>query len=233
MSKFFSIIPARIGSKGLPEKNLYILNNKPLIQWTLEASFKSKHISETIVSSDSDEILGLNKFFDFYPHKRNQELSNDLARTEDVILNIFNEINYLSDKYEYFVLLQPTSPLRTFEHINEACRKIIYTAADTLLSVKKAPREALKILIENDEGRLKPAFNDDFPFMPRQKLPNTFKPNGAIYIAKISTFIKNKTLLSENNSFVIMDEFSSIDIDTKEDILKANSIMKKNDKKNS
>tara|TARA_B100000579_G_C22824934_1_gene852562 strand:- start:643 stop:1344 length:702 start_codon:yes stop_codon:yes gene_type:complete len=231
MPKFFSIIPARIGSKGIPKKNLYILNKKPLIQWTLEASIQCKYISETIVSSDSDEILRLNKYFDFNPHKRNEELSSDSARTEDVILNIFNEMQYLVDKYEYFILLQPTSPLRTFEHIDKACKKIIETASDTLLSVKETPSDVLKSLIEDKKGRLKPGFNGDFPFMPRQELPNTYKPNGAIYIAKVSAFIKNKSLLSEKNSFVVMDELSSKDIDLEDDILEAASIMEKNDKK--
>jgi CMP-N-acetylneuraminic acid synthetase len=228
-SKFFSIIPARIGSKGIPKKNLYPLLGKPLIQWTLESSANSDYILKTVVSSDSDEILSLGELFGAITHKRSNMLSNDDARTEAVVENIFEELNFLKDKFDYFVLLQPTSPLRTSEHINLACKKILDSKSESLMSVKEIPNGVLKTLISDDRGGLKAGFNKDFPFTPRQELPQTYMPNGAIYISKISSFIKNKSLLSENNSFIIMDEVSSYDIDKAEDIKRVNYALEKND----
>tara|TARA_B110000003_G_C16428543_1_gene449132 strand:- start:1 stop:708 length:708 start_codon:yes stop_codon:yes gene_type:complete len=230
-SKFFSIIPARIGSKGIPKKNLYPLLGKPLIQWTIESSMNSDYILDTVVSSDSDEILSLGELFGAISHKRNQTLSNDAARTEDVIENILEELNFLKDKFDYFVLLQPTSPLRTSEHINLACKKILDSKSDSLMSVKETPNGVLKTLIADDKGGLKSGFNKDFPFVPRQELPQTFMANGAIYISKISSFIENKSLLSKNNSFIIMDDASSHDIDKAEDIKKVTYVLEKDDNK--
>lgn len=217
-SGFFSIIPARIGSKGIPKKNLYPLLKKPLIQWTIEASLKSNYIDKTIVSSDSIEVLNFDSNFEFIRHIRSDELSNDTARSEDVVLNIIENKSFLLDNYEYVVLLQPTSPLRTSLDIDKACKKIIKNGTDSLISVKEISNGVLKTLIENNQGGLMAGFNKDFSFMPRQELPKAYMPNGAIYISKISSFIKNKSFMSENNSFMLMDENSSIDIDTIEDI---------------
>jgi len=89
--------------------------------------------------------------------------------------------------------------------------------------VKEISNSFLKILIENPEGGLMSGQNKDFPFTPRQKLPKAFIPNGAIYISKISSFIEEKSFLAENNSYILMDEQSSIDIDTIEDVRRAES----------
>jgi N-acylneuraminate cytidylyltransferase len=139
-------------------------------------------------------------------------------------------MNHLKD-YEYLILLQPTSPLRTSQHINLACKKIIETNADSLLSVKEIPNEILKVLIEDSKGNLKSGFNKEFPFMPRQELPNAYLPNGAIYISKVSSFIKSHSLLATKNTFMIMDDDSSNDIDNLDDIITTESIFKKNEYK--
>tara|TARA_B110000003_G_scaffold239200_1_gene245183 strand:+ start:3817 stop:4503 length:687 start_codon:yes stop_codon:yes gene_type:complete len=224
MSKFFSLIPARIGSKGIPKKNLYPLCNKPLVQWTIESSQGSKYISETIVSSDSKEILNLSKSLGVNIHKRNKSLSDDHARSEDVVLNVLDELEYLNKKFEYLVLLQPTSPLRNMKHIDLACEKIIEENVDSLISVKEVNRGVLKTLVQNDDGSLMSSYNKNFPFMPRQELPKAFMPNGAIYISKISSFIETQSFLVKDNSYILMDEQSSSDIDTMQDILKVSKL---------
>jgi CMP-N-acetylneuraminic acid synthetase len=221
--KFFSIIPARIGSKGIIKKNLYPFKNKPLVQWAIEASVKSKFIKKTIVSSDSDEILNLKSDLNFTKHKRGKKLSNDKATSQVVVENILEEMEDLISDFEYLVLLQPTSPLRSSDHIDKACKKILEDKANSLISVKEISNSFLKILIENPEGGLMSGQNNDFPFMPRQKLPKAFMPNGAIYISKISSFIEEKSFLAENNSYILMDKQSSLDIDTIEDVRRAES----------
>jgi len=218
MNKFFSIIPARIGSKGIPKKNLYPLSGKPLIQWTIESSLSSKYISNTVISSNSDEVLNLASLFGATSHKRNELLSNDVARSEAVVKNVLEELEYLQNDFDYLILLQPTSPLRTFKHVDYACKKIIESQCDSLISVKETPNGILKTLIENGQGGLKTGFNKDFPFMPRQELPKAYMPNGAIYISKISSFIKTGSFMSTKNTFIVMDDFSSQDIDTIEDL---------------
>jgi len=228
ISKFCSIIPARSGSKGIPNKNISPLGGKPLLQWTIEASLGSEFISETIVSSDSSGILNLSESLGATCHERGPELSSDIARTGPVVLNVLKEIKHLRENFEYLILLQPTSPLRTSQHIDQACNKILDSNADTLISVIETPNGILKTLIENEDGGLKTGFNKDFPFMPRQELPKTFIPNGAIYISKIEPFIKNISFLLKNNSFYVMNQESSYDIDTLEDLQIVEKIIKNN-----
>ena len=210
--------------KEFQKKNLYPLCNKPLVQWTIESSQGSKYISETIVSSDSKEILNLSKSLGVNIHKRNKSLSDDHARSEDVVLNVLDELEYLNKKFEYLVLLQPTSPLRNMKHIDLACEKIIEENVDSLISVKEVNRGVLKTLVQNDDGSLMSSYNKNFPFMPRQELPKAFMPNGAIYISKISSFIETQSFLVKDNSYILMDEQSSSDIDTMQDILKVSKL---------
>ena len=157
-------------------------------------------------------------------HKRNKSLSDDHARSEDVVLNVLDELEYLNKKFEYLVLLQPTSPLRNMKHIDLACEKIIEENVDSLISVKEVNRGVLKTLVQNDDGSLMSSYNKNFPFMPRQELPKAFMPNGAIYISKISSFIETQSFLVKDNSYILMDEQSSSDIDTMQDILKVSKL---------
>lgn len=221
MNKFLSIIPARIGSKGIPKKNLYPFHKKPLIEWTIEASLNSKYIDKTIVSSDSNEILDLD--LNFCKHKRSKKLSNDSARSVDIVLNILDEETSLND-YEYLIFLQPTSPLRTTSHIDSACAKIIKNNTDSLMTVREISNGVLKTFIHDGKDGLRAGFDKEFPFMPRQELPKAFMPNGAIYITRIKSFLENKSFMSKNNSFMVMDGNSSIDIDNLDDIRHAESV---------
>jgi CMP-N,N'-diacetyllegionaminic acid synthase len=221
MNKFLSIIPARIGSKGIPKKNLYPFHKKPLIEWTIEASLNSKYIDKTIVSSDSNEILDLD--LNFFKHKRSKKLSNDSARSVDIVLNILDEETSLND-YEYLIFLQPTSPLRTTSHIDNACAKIIKNNTDSLMTVREISNGVLKTFIHDGKDGLRAGFDKEFPFMPRQELPKAFMPNGAIYITRIKSFLENKSFMSKNNSFMVMDGNSSIDIDNLDDIRHAESV---------
>lgn len=226
MSSFFSVIPARKGSQGIPKKNIYPLAGKPLIQWTIEASLKSSSINNTIISSDSDEILRLSEKFDVKLHKRNKKYSTNSARSEDVVLNILDELPFLKFDHEFLVLLQPTSPLRNEAHIDEACKLINDSKADSLISVKEIDNHILKALIKDKSGSLIPGFNKNFPFMPRQELPKTFMPNGAIYICRISSILDSGSLHSENNIHYLMKEDFSHDIDDLNDIKLVNRILK-------
>lgn len=223
---FLAIIPARAGSKGLKNKNIHPLFGKPLICWTIEEALKSNQISEIIVSSDSDIILELSSKYPVTIHKRIREFAKDDTKSEDVIINILEEIKELKNNYKYVILLQPTSPLRKSEHIEKACKKIIKEKTDSLISVKKNSNLILKTLIEDEKGGLKSGFNEDFPFTPRQQLPKTYMPNGAIYISKINSVLNRDGFLCKDNSFLEMDEISSQDIDSIKDLIKIEKVFK-------
>ncbi|EAL2994992.1 acylneuraminate cytidylyltransferase family protein [Campylobacter jejuni] len=214
-----AIIPARGGSKGIKNKNLVLLNNKPLIYYTIKAALNAKSISKVVVSSDSDEILNYAKSQNVDILKRPISLAQDDTTSDKVLLHA---LKFYKD-YEDVVFLQPTSPLRTNIHIDEAFNLYKNSNANALISVSECDNKILKAFID-DNGNLKGICDNKYPFMPRQKLPKTYMSNGAIYIVKSNLFLNNPTFLQEKTSCYIMDEKASLDIDTTEDLKRVNNI---------
>jgi len=216
MMKVLAIIPARGGSKGIPKKNIINFRGKPLIQWTIEAALNSTSISNVIVSSDSDEILQIaenNK--GVFTIKRPKELADDSSKTEPVITHVLEN---LKEEFDYLILLQPTSPLRNSQDIDAAFGKFISSKSDSLISVCELEHHPYKSFKINKNGYLQGIINNDFPFYPRQELPNVFRANGAIYIIKVKEFLKNNSLLTKKTTHFEMDKESSLDIDSIEDL---------------
>lgn len=219
-----SIIPARDGSKGLLKKNIIDLAGKPLLAWSIEASLKSKYISKTIVSSDSDEVLAIAKKYNSDTLKRPNEFSTDFSSSEIVIKNVLESIE---EKFEYLILLQPTSPLRNSNDIDNAFEKLFSSKATALISVQKYDNKILKAFKENDLGYIEGISNNLHPFMRRQELPETYLSNGAIYIIKVEEFVKNHSLFTDKTISFVMEAKKSIDLDTKEDLEKIISEIEK------
>lgn len=218
-----AIIPARAGSKGIKNKNLVLLHNKPLLYYTINAAKKSKYIDKIVLSSDGGEILKYGKTQDIDILKRPQELALDDTTSDKVVLHA---LEFYKD-YENVILLQPTSPLRTSEHIDKAFEIFKNTNANSLISVCEYDNKILKAFMCDEKGNLKGICNNNYPFMPRQKLPKTYISNGAIYILKTKDFLQNPSFLQENTKYFLMDEISSFDIDNLEDLEKVEQIWKK------
>ncbi|EAV9537637.1 acylneuraminate cytidylyltransferase family protein [Campylobacter jejuni] len=214
-----AIIPARGGSKGIKNKNLVLLNNKPLIYYTIKAALNAKSISKVLVSSDSDVILNYAKSQNVDILKRPISLAQDDTTSDKVLLHA---LKFYKD-YEDVIFLQPTSPLRTNIHIDKAFNLYKNSNANALISVSECDNKILKAFID-DNGNLKGICDNKYPFMPRQKLPKTYMSNGAIYIVKSNLFLNNPTFLQEKTSCYIMDEKASLDIDTTEDLKRVNNI---------
>ncbi|RKF02812.1 CMP-N-acetylneuraminic acid synthetase [Tenacibaculum lutimaris] len=215
--KIISIIPARGGSKGLPGKNIIDLAGKPLIAWTIEASLKSKYITKTVVSSEDDNILDIAKKNGSEILKRPKELALDTTPSEPVIEHVLNSIEDIN-KYNYLLLLQPTSPLRDAADIDSAIEKLKEKAATALISTKTIDNKILKAFKNNKKGYLEGVSNNDYPFMRRQDLPIVYMPNGAIYIVKVEDFLKSKQLFTDKTISFEMSVEKSLDIDTMEDL---------------
>ncbi len=217
--KVIAIIPARGGSKGIPKKNLVQLLGKPLIDWTIEAALQSTYITEAVVTSDDDAILeNAQKFKKVLLIDRPKELAQDNSRTEPVLLHALEFLKKQKKEFDYLVLLQPTSPLRTAEDIDAAFETLLKSEATSLISVIKPAHHPLKSFKINEKGFLEGLVNNEFPFMPRQVLPKVYQPNGAIYIIKITEFLKKNTLFTNKTINFTMSPAKSIDIDTFEDI---------------
>lgn len=143
---FLAIIPARLGSKRLKNKNIRIFKGKPLFAWSLIIAKKSKFIDDIFLSTESKKIYLLGKKYARYPnYLRPNYLSLDSCHPNNVILHV---LKFIKKKYDYFIYLQPTSPLRTVSDVNSAIRKIIKKKSNSLVSVtnnSKKPNGAIYI----------------------------------------------------------------------------------------
>ncbi len=217
--KILAIIPARGGSKGLPRKNIIDLNGKPLIAWTIEASLNSKYISKTVVSSDDDEILNISEKYNSETIKRPSELALDTTSSEAVIKHVVEDLKQKNQEFDYIILLQPTSPLRNSENIDNAFDLLFKkNKATAVISVCEIENKLLKAFKQDDEGFIEGVSNNKYPFMRRQDLPKTYLSNGAIYIIRVDEFIKYNSFLTNKTISYIMNKNNSMDIDTKKDI---------------
>ena len=125
IKKILAVIPARSKSKRIRNKNLRIFNKKPLIYWTIKAAQKSTLINKTLVSSDSINLLKKGKEFGAdYLIKRPNSLSNDTADSWDVVRHAISKLKKKNIFFDYIVMLQPTSPLRNSEHIDQCLKKL-------------------------------------------------------------------------------------------------------------
>lgn len=223
--KILSIIPARVGSKGIANKNIIDLYGKPLIAWSIEASLYSKYISKTVVSSDGDAILKIAKKFGAEIIKRPDDLAQDSSSSEEVIEHVLQTLGDEIKNFEYLILLQPTSPLRDHNDIDNAFEILLNSEAEALISVYEEDNKILKAFKENSDGYIEGIANNEYPFTPRQELPSVYMSNGAIYIVKISQFLKTKKLFCKKTIAYKMSKEKSLDIDTNNDLEKVKLYM--------
>ena len=213
---FLAIIPARGGSKRLPRKNVLELCGKPLIAWSIEAGLKSKYIDKLIVTSDDEDILSISEKYGSDIIKRPEELSNDTATTFDALKHTIDNL----EKYDYIVLLQPTSPLRNEKHLDEAIELLEEKNADAIVSVCEMDHSPLWSNTLPKDGSMKSFLKEEVLNKRSQDLDKYFRLNGAIYVCKIDKFLENKGFFLKENIYAYkMDKKNSIDIDDEFDFL--------------
>ncbi len=205
-----AIIPARSGSKGLKDKNIIDICGKPLLAYSLEAALKSNLFDKVILSTDSQKYAQIGKSFGAEIMMRGEKLSDDKATTFMVIEDILNR---LEKTFDYFVLLQPTSPMRTEKHIKEAVELFEkhFDDFDFLVSVKEAEHANVLVKPIEDDLSLK-HFDTDFSNYRRQGYKD-FSPNGAIFIAKVQEYLKQKHFFGAKSLAYKMNKIDSVDID--------------------
>lgn len=221
---FLAIIPARGGSKRLPNKNILPLAGKPMLLWTVESAIQSKYLDEIILSTDSDDIIKVVENYKIKTIKRPIELASDTAKTVDVVKHVIENID---KKYDFIVLLQPTSPLRTSNHIDEAIEQLIKLNADAIISVTEVDHSPLWCNILPESLSMENFISEDIKHKRSQDLPKFYRLNGAIYICKTKKLIEENTFFLKKNVYAyIMDKKSSIDIDEELDFKLAEIILK-------
>ena len=190
-SNFLAIIPARSGSERLPHKNKLNLCGKPLISWTIEAAKRSKYIDKIAVTSDDSEILKIAKKSSVEIIVRPYELASNSATSVDVIKHSLESL----DTYEYVILLQPTSPLRNYQHIDESIKFLKQKNADAIISVCKTDHNPLWSNRLDSNLNMSNFIENEQSSKRSQDLEKFYRLNGAIYICKTENFLKENTFL--------------------------------------
>jgi CMP-N-acetylneuraminic acid synthetase len=218
--KVIAIIPARGGSKRLPNKNILNLKGKPLIAWTINA-IKDIQLDgydiDTIVSTDDDKIASVAKEYGSeIPFIRPSELSTDLASSMDVIKHALTFLEKEGRNYDIILLLQPTSPLRTKQDIEEVL-KLIDKSKKAIISVTEVDHSPLWSNTLPKDLSMNGFIRDEVRNKRSQDLPTYYRLNGAIYCSYVSYFYDNDGFLGKNTYAYIMPRERSIDIDTELD----------------
>lgn len=209
-----AVVPARAHSKRIPGKNRKDFLGKPLIHWSIEAALSASCISHVVVTTDDDKVL---EYSSRYPRvdfvKRPDELALDSTPGVDPVLHLMQQIEKGAKKYDYLVLLQPTSPLRTKTHVEEAFAALLKSQKSQLVSVKKLFDPINHVVFRKGNGIqfLKSVVS---PLPSDQDLKVL---NGAIYISKWQSLLDQKTFLGNSLEMFEMDESVSVDIDYPED----------------
>lgn len=224
--KKIAIIPARSGSKGLPNKNILMLLNKPLIAYSIEAAKKSGLFERVIVSTDSIEYKNIAEQYGAEVIMRSQELASDTATSFMVIEDVLKKV----PSCDYFVLLQPTSPFRDEIHIKKAVEAFESRAEmNFLVSMSESSKSADLIKSIDNDLSLK-YFDIDFSNYRRQN-SREYTPNGAIFIGKNSIYLEKKHFFGADSLAYIMNKTDSVDIDDRLDFELAITIQNKKNKK--
>lgn len=226
MFKVVAIIPARGGSKGIHRKNLSLFCNKPLIQYSIEAALSATKIDDVYVSTEDTEIAAISKKLHAEIINRPKELAKDDTPTFPVLRHAAEVLNFP----DVIVTLQPTSPLRTAKHIDEAL-SLLNDDIESVVGVSSVHRYFWSL--ENGFG--KPNF---YLRLPRQKMPKQYIENGSIYVTRKSVIMRNDYKLGMGISskgkvkLYEMEDIHSIEIDTVFDLKLLEYVYKQLNKEN-
>ena len=219
--RVLGIIPARGGSKRLPRKNVMPLQGKPLIAWTIEAGLKSTCIDRLILSTDDQEIAKIALEYGCeVPFTRPPELATDEASSVDVVLHAISQFQ----DFTHFVLLQPTSPMRRASHIDEAFKSMCAAGTSSCVSMRKSVESPYWMYTIREDGYIAPVARD-LTGKRKQELPETYIPNGAIFISRTEKFLAEKSFYSANTIQYLMSFQDSVDVDTLEDFVFVESLL--------
>jgi CMP-N-acetylneuraminic acid synthetase len=219
-----AIIPARYGSKRIPQKNFKILGGKPLLAHTIEQALRSRYLQQIVISTDFADIDQFLHGYDrskITTHMRPEALAGDLVTTEEVLLSVLDQ--EWAKGVEYIVTLPPTTPFRSAETIDKCIELFLSKKADSVLAVSRA-----KIRIGSfDPQTLEFSFAMKTPPSKMSEWPLTFFDNSSVYITKSSVLRQKKYILGQNNYAVETDKIQGHDINDLVDWAFAESLIEK------
>ncbi len=223
-----AIIPARGGSKRIPNKNIKFFFGKPIIAYAIETAFKSGLFKKVIVTTDSDEIakLSLSCRADV-PFKRPPELSNDLVGNDLVLLHALNWLEEKNERYDYACFIYPTAAFVTTTDLETGLNEIQKHKAVSAVSVMRYPHPILRSFFIDNSKRIKMNF-PEYQLSRSQDLPESYHDAGQFYWVDVKKYLMMGKLFSDDTVPIILRRHQSVDIDTLEDWKMAETIFQAN-----
>lgn len=211
-----AVVTARGGSKGVPGKNILPIGGRPLIQWTIDAARGSRHIDRLILSSEDPAIIEIaSKGGCEVPFRRDPALAGDEASSIDVVVDALQRV----PGHDIVVLLQPTSPLRTAADIDGAIQLLETSGAPACVSLRMADEHPYLTFRLGDGGVIARFAEPPAGIsLRRQDLPAAWCLNGAVYVARVEWFLRERSFLSPQTVGYGMPAERSLDIDTLADV---------------
>ena len=224
--KILGIIPARGGSKGLPGKNIKTIYGKPLIEWTIDAANKSELLDYFFVSTDDKDIKNVVLECGAKIIDRPKELAEDDTSTFDVIKHCIDTNDF--NDYDVVLLLEPTSPLRKIDDIDNSIKKLIdnYEKVDSLVSVGEIHMENPYITKVIKDDMVTDFIESDTKITQRQQLDKVYFPYGVVYLSKIDSYLEHKAFYQDRTLPYFIERWQNYEIDDIYDFLCIETIMK-------
>ena len=231
MINVIGLIPARSGSRRIKNKNILLLNNEPLISYTIKAALKSQLINRIIVSTDSLNIADLSKVYGAeVPFLRPKEYAQDNSSDISVMKHCIDEINLHSS--DLIVYLRPTTPFKTAFLIDHCIRLLANSPQFTCIRTisKITGNNHPYWMFKKNEDKLEPFITgiDMQQYHQSQLLPECFKVNGVVDVFKVSEILKGNQYGNKIGYVEITERYRDIDIDTEEDLLFCEYLLKNN-----
>ncbi len=219
MSKVYALVPARGGSKTIPQKSIVPLMDQPLIAYTLQAVNASEVADVVYVSSDDEQILAVANYYGAEKFKRDPHLASNEATLDSVVAEFIHRIK--PEPKDIIILLLPTSPLRTSEHIRDALAEFKdFPTCRCLLSVYEIESKYFNAYVGGGEF-LHPLSGEHVSYMTRHDLPSLYLPNRAIYIFRVNEFLREEKIPKTHLIPFLMSEADSLEVKCEEDFAAA------------
>ncbi|MBF0244779.1 MAG: acylneuraminate cytidylyltransferase family protein [Planctomycetes bacterium] len=226
--RVLGIIPARGGSKGVPRKNLRQLAGKTLLKYTAEAALAASSLDRVILSTEDEEIAEAGRFYGIeVPFLRPQSLALDETPMLPVIRHAILTLEESGKRYDAICLLQPTTPLRRAEDIDNCVRLLVEQDADSVVSMLPVPTEFNPhwVWFVNPDGFLKISTGEDMPIPRRQELPKAWHREGSVYVTRRDILIERNSFYGTRMTGYLMDPKKTVNIDTMDDWIKAEKMI--------
>jgi CMP-N-acetylneuraminic acid synthetase len=237
--KTLAIIPAREGSKGIKDKNVSTCNGKPLIYWTIEAARKAKEIDRLIVSTDSTRYRDMLEQYgkDLFPFLRPEKYAKDKSTSAEVVIHALDKMSELGEDFDIVILLEPTSPLRTPEQLNEAIGLLKQAQkARAMVSVVEDHNHHPLLAFEvQKNGQLVPygsltgasTAEPSYPGHPRrQALRPAYFMSGDFYLSYVDTYRERMSFNHELTSAYVVEKWQSDEVDEPADLIRIDALLK-------